>query len=270
MLLKPLVHKAILVTLLALVVVNAALGSVTVAVAGGAISRVSVAAFNRDAFVGVLMCGLGVFVFGVAMFVGAKTTHMPLFLGATGGTALLALTLLLVGALSAPVTSTAAYIDSALFEEHWYQAPPSRRVEIERTFGCCGLTGPGDFYGARWNATCAPTTLARTACCVGMRLGLGQNVSTLEGSCGVAELRYACCSAATQWPCYRMPPCLDTVVAWFSEARASVRHVAVGVAIALLLSLVVQVTALLMLRAHFHANESGAAGFSILESETAL
>ena len=49
------------------------------------------------------------------------------------------------------------------------------------------------------------------------------NISLLTGSCQLDQPRYACCMTTTSlWPCYRLPSCLDVVMAWFNRHSARV------------------------------------------------
>ena len=193
-----------------------ALGLVAMALGGSGVQFARVAHLPSGLFASLLLIGLALLVFGALAILSSNVEairKLPLYVGSLVACTLAVLGLFLVGFLgSAPERP---YLTSAVFEETWLAGPASAHVGVERAFICCGLLGPGDFYGEGWNASCPATQLQKTKCCSQMHV---RNVSLLTGSCALDQPRYACCMETTSlWPCYRLRPCLSVVMEWFDR-----------------------------------------------------
>ena len=132
-----------------------------------------------------------------------------------------------------------SYVVDATLEEQWQYAKAAQRADIEHLFGCCGFEGPGDFYGANWNATCG-ASLVKSTCCRGITQWDKLHASnyTTTDTCTATQERYQCCVSAATWPCYRLPPCHSALLAWYQSHYAALFRFVIGVGAVMVASFV--------------------------------
>lgn len=218
--LSPLKVKLLAIACVGLIVVVGVLGLTALAVGGNGIRFTSVASLPTGLFVCTLIIGMLTTACSVMAVLGLyfdvkvikESTKATLFNGSLALCALGMLGFFVVGFVG--IEPERPYVASQLLEERWLSTPASAHEGVQRAFGCCGLFSADEFYGPNWNTTCAAGQLKKSVCCQGMRV---RNATMLTGSCEINQKRYACCMATTSlWPCYRLQPCYEGVMAWFN------------------------------------------------------
>jgi len=213
------------------------IGLIALALGGSGIQNAGVALLPSGLFAGLLLLGLALLFIGALALAATFITKSPLYIIylTLSLCALATLGLYLEGFIGQAAAEQKRMSTGALFEEHWQSNKLEVRADIERSFVCCGLESPADFYGTpNWNRSCPLSALARNVCCQGMNWA--GNVSALSGECGATQPRYACCTK-TAWPCYRLPACFGVVTEWFITHTLRCTRCAIGSAIYLTLVL---------------------------------